>query len=1301
LISESCFFSALARWRQAALSMWGHPHLAVRWSERPQRARRINGRRLAIILSVASALHAQQIPPVHLTAERDHQRIMELLHIKLLRRGPDGDPKSPNAANVDESKVRSYVLPDPLQLNDGKQITTAAQWWTERRPQIVEDFDREVYGRVPVHTPKVTWEIKSTKREMAGDVPVLTKELIGHVDNSAYPAVRVDIQLTLSTPANAKGPVPVVLEFSLSPEVLAGLVKRFPQLQPTGPTWQQQLAAKGWGSANLIATSIQADNGENLTQGIIGLTNHGQPRKLDDWGALRAWAWGASRALDYFETDKDVDAKHVGIEGLSRYGKAALVTMAYDPRFAIGFIASSGAGGAKILRRNFGEQVENLASSSEYHWFAGNFLKYAGPLTVDDLPVDAHELIALCAPRPVFISSGSQQVEGGWVDAKGMFLGAVGAGPVYRLLGKKDLGTTELPPIETVLISGELAFRQHTDGHTAGPNWPTFLTFASRYFPSEETAKGMSAEESPPSDAASLHLTSDDVLETHGLSILLFHNSYHPVFGDQKMSGMEIILHDQRIATNGDVRLSPTPAQWDPIPEFHERTHGPDPNSIDASCTYPKHNLSYHIELRPEAGGLRASVQLDYPLPADLVGKAGFNLEFLPTAYFGKSYILDDGGGIFSRHPDGPMQKTNGPVEPLPLATGRSIVLSPEDPLTRVSISSDDGPLMLFDGRNQAQNGWFVVRTLIPADKTKDVIVWHIHANVIPDWRRIPVVGYNQVGYTPDRTKIAVIELDPLFEPPRTARVLRLLPSGEYKEAFSGEVKPWGKWMRYNYAHFDFSAVREPGIYIIEFAGRRTGPFRIAKNIYDGIWQPSLETYLAVQMDHVKVREAYRIWHGVSHLDDARQAPVNYTHFDGYAQGPTTDSPFSPGQHIPGLNSGGWYDAGDYDLRTQTQAQVITDLVLSFERFGLNADDTTVDEKARYVEMRKPDGIPDAIQQIEHGVILLLAQYRIFGHAIPGIIEPTLEEYTHLGDAASQTDGRIYSAKLGRLETDGNYSGVPDDRWAFTTHTTPLNYDAIASLAAASRVLGPYNSGMAAECLQVAERVWQEEHQRPPTLFHSFNTTGTDLEIGETRAAVELLLATEGGEIYRKRLTELLPVIDERFAFLGGLAVRAMPFMNVDFKNALASSVRAFKTKLDTTLTQNPYGVPISTGTWGGSGQVAGFAVNMYFLHEAFPDLIEPDYTLRGLDYLLGTHPVSNVSLVSTVGTNSKLIGYGNNRADYTFIPGGMVPGVTILKPDFPELTNSWPFFWYENEYVVDAATAFILTASAANALVH
>jgi hypothetical protein len=400
-----------------------------------------------------------------------------------VRPGPSGNPQAPNAANSDESRVPPYTLPDPLVLKNGQRVASAEEWWRARRPEIVEDFDREVYGRVPANVPGVKWEVASTTREMNGEYPVIVKKLVGRVDNSADPAIDVNIDLTLATPADAKGPVPVIMEFGFS--FPAGARPPAPpaggRAAPAGPTWQQQLLAKGWGYAILVPTSYQADNGAGLTQGIIGLTNRGQPRKPDDWGALRAWAWGASRALDYFETDSAVDAKRVGIEGLSRYGKAALVTMAYEPRFAVGFIGSSGAGGAKILRRVFGEQVENLAGSGEYHWFAGNFIRYAGPLTPNDLPVDAHELIAMAAPRPVFISVGSPAVEGNWVDGRGTFLAGVAAGPVYRLLGKKDLGATMMPPMETGLLDGEIAFRQHSGGHTTGPNWPAFITWASRY----------------------------------------------------------------------------------------------------------------------------------------------------------------------------------------------------------------------------------------------------------------------------------------------------------------------------------------------------------------------------------------------------------------------------------------------------------------------------------------------------------------------------------------------------------------------------------------------------------------------------------------------------------------------------------------------------------------------------------------------------------------------------------------------------------------------------------------------------
>ena len=428
-----------------------------------------------------SSADSLRLDSINKATQRDYKGMLQALNITATRPGPSGNPQAPNAANADEAKASPYTtLPDPLLLQNGEKVTDANTWWNNRRPEIAAAFDKEIYGRTPTHTPKVNWEVVSTTQEMNGSFPVITKKLVGHVDNSSWPAIKVDIQMTLTTPANATGAVPVMIEFGFI--FPPGFNPPRDTSRNAPPSWQQQLLAKGWGYAILIPTSYQADNGAGLTQGIIGLVNKGQPRKPDDWGALKAWAWGASRALDYLESDKAVDAKRVGIEGLSRYGKAALVAMAYEPRFAIGFIGSSGAGGAKILRRVFGEQVENLASSGGYHWFAGNFIRYAGPLTPNDLPVDAHELIALCAPRPVFISVGSPKVEGTWIDAKGMFLAAVHAGPVYRLLGKKDIGSADMPEQETGLLNGDVAFRQHSGGHTTGPNWPFFIEFADRYF---------------------------------------------------------------------------------------------------------------------------------------------------------------------------------------------------------------------------------------------------------------------------------------------------------------------------------------------------------------------------------------------------------------------------------------------------------------------------------------------------------------------------------------------------------------------------------------------------------------------------------------------------------------------------------------------------------------------------------------------------------------------------------------------------------------------------------------------------
>lgn len=432
---------------------------------------------LGVLFStLLSAQFSQQYrDSINRLSNADHQLMMQKLGISQLRQGPSGNPEAPNSAIFDETKVQPYFLPNPLVFNSGEKVTTPQQW-ENRRTEIFELFDREIYGRLPQNIPGVTWEIISIKDTMDGDFPLTIKHLKGIVDNSSYPEIEVEIDLIVGTPTKIQHPVPLIMEFGFNWPAGFGRNQNEDEL-----TWKQQLLQKGWGYAIIVPVSVQADNGAGLRQGVIGLVNEGEPRKPDDWGALRAWSWGASRAVDYFETDNEVDETRIGIEGLSRYGKAALVAMAYEPRIAIGFIGSSGAGGAKILHRVFGEQVENLASSAEYHWFAGNFIKYAGPLTQEDLPVDAHQLIALCAPRPVFISSGSATVEGQWVDAKGMFLGGAMAGPVYELLGKKSMRTMLFPPQET-LVDGEVAFRQHEGGHTNKPNWPWFIRFAERYF---------------------------------------------------------------------------------------------------------------------------------------------------------------------------------------------------------------------------------------------------------------------------------------------------------------------------------------------------------------------------------------------------------------------------------------------------------------------------------------------------------------------------------------------------------------------------------------------------------------------------------------------------------------------------------------------------------------------------------------------------------------------------------------------------------------------------------------------------
>ena len=606
-----------------------------------------------------------------------------------------------------------------------------------------------------------------------------------------------------------------------------------------------------------------------------------------------------------------------------------------------------------------------------------------------------------------------------------------------------------------------------------------------------------------------MKVTDKNYLDTQGFSVFLYDSTYHPVFVDQKNTAMEMILHGQRIATNGDVRLMPTPEQWDLVATLKGRDADKANNRLTADLAFPTFDFSYTLEVAAEPGGVRVSINLDKPLPEKLAGRAGFNLEFLPSIYMGKAYLVDGSkAGIFPRTPDDPMvkvlplpdepkkayyledwDKAKGYTQPLPFAEGKSITLGVDDALARVNVKSDTADLMLFDGRNRAQNGWFVLRSLIPSGKTTGAIVWHIRPDVIPNWTRPPMIAHSQVGYAPDFSKVAVLELDPKYAGPKTAKVLRLMEDGTYKQAFEGPITAATPWLRYVYSKFDFTPVKDPGLYVIEYADQRTAPFPISKDAYANIWQDSLDHHLAEQMDHVSVREGYRVWHGASHLDDGRMAPVVGEQFDGWNQATATDGKYKGGDHIPGMNVGGWYDAGDFDLEEPAQLSVIQSLALAYREFDLKYDELTVDEAAREVEMHRPDGVPDTVQQVKHGALLILAQFHNIGHAIRGTHEPDLRQYTHLGDGASKTDGRIYDPKLGPNEVKGDYSGKPDDRWIFTTNNPFFQWNAIAALAAAADVLKGWDDALAKDCLETAIKAWNEEKAHP-TLFPSGGGVG-------------------------------------------------------------------------------------------------------------------------------------------------------------------------------------------------------------------
>jgi endoglucanase len=810
-----------------------------------------------------------------------------------------------------------------------------------------------------------------------------------------------------------------------------------------------------------------------------------------------------------------------------------------------------------------------------------------------------------------------------------------------------------------------------------------------------------------------------EYFESPGINVLVFSNQYNGFFFDEKTAGIELIHHGVRTATGGAVRLSPTPEQWDKIPAMSERKVDRKNNSIEVKLRYNDYDFDSKVTVTANDDGVIIRVSLDKPLPEKLIGNAGFNLEFLPSAYFEKTYLADGKPGILPLHPS-----SNSEVRPLsekipqfngystfddrgrneflvpePLAKCKTLILAPEDPERYVKIQSSTNDLMLYDGRLLAQNGWFVVRSLIPANKAGTVVEWYVEPNTIPNWKRKPVIGFSQVGYHPAQNKVAVIELDKNDTPLKTATLYQVTPEGRFLEKLTADVKPWGRFLRYDYVTFDFTSVKDSGLYFIKYGDQQTDAFPIGTHVYNDVWHPTLDVWFPVQMDHMLVREAYRIWHGAPFLDDALQAPVNIRHFDGYWMDSTTHTKYKPLEHIPGLDVGGWFDAGDFDIETGHHCTTIMSFVDSWENFHLKRDETFVDQKTRFVETHRPDGKPDILEQIEHGTLQLVAQFKNIGFAVRGINFPHLYEYHHLGDASTITDNKLYNPNLKPYETDGLTSGTLDDRWVFTPRFPSLNYSATAALAAASRALKDYNKQLSDEALAIAENAWDRERKEPPPAFGGrmpwfFNNA-------ECIAALQLYITTKD-EQYSKRFNELIwPQLDSGLERNVMTAVKAVPYMTQEYKSKLEKYVLKYKENIEKLSQQNPYGVPIGTRGWAGDYELINWSIANYYLNKAFPNIIGREYVYRGLTYLFGCHPYSNISFVADVGTHSKRRTYGNNRADFSFIAGGVVPGVLLLKPDFLENKEDWPFLWAENECVIDICAAYIFLSNAANDLVN
>ena len=812
-----------------------------------------------------------------------------------------------------------------------------------------------------------------------------------------------------------------------------------------------------------------------------------------------------------------------------------------------------------------------------------------------------------------------------------------------------------------------------------------------------------------------LKLNDLEYFETQGVNVLVYNNLFTGGFNDEKNAGIELIHHGVRTSQGGAVRLSNTPEQWDLVPIISNRKVNRVSKTIEATLRYEDYDFDSRVVVTAKGKSVEISVYLDKPVPKVLEGGAGFNLEFLPSQYWQKAYSMDGRYNRFPRYVAGntitrpnsekPKQfkgyntsddrGTGKWIDPLPLETGRTFLLAPDDPSRLVKITSQDTDLMLFDGRMLAQNGWFVVRSLLPAGKTGKVLTWTIEPNAINGWIREPNIGFSQVGYLPSQPKVAVIELDKKDKPLAVSSLYKIGNDGKTIKVFTGSIASWGNYYKYHYVKFDFSSVKAPGIYYIQYGNFKTNDFLIQNDVYDKITDATSDVWIPIHMDHMFVNEAYRVWHGEPFKEGYRQAPPNTDHFDLHAQGPSTDTKYKALELIPGLNVGGFFDAGDFDIETGSNINVVQNFVRTWEYFKPLRDQTFVDQKQRYVDLHRPDGTPDVLQFIEHGTLNLVAQAEIVGHMTQTLSNAVLDNYHHLGDAASITDGLPYNAKLGPYEIapDGRSSGVRDDLWAFTSRNPALDLNAAAMFAAASRALKGYNDDLSARALQQSKRLLKESTEllanRPQD---SLGRRGRS----DIATNLQLYIST-GEKQYADQFQQLLwPALDRNVTIVLLTALDAIPHMDTSFKEKLRPYVVKFKEYINNLEKDNPYGVPIALGNWAGSGDVVSFGTTICFASKYFPDIIDASHAFKAANWLYGCHPYHNYSLVATVGaTRPKAVFYGNNRADFSFIPGNVAPGLLFRKPDHFENYDDWPFFWGQNEGTIGGNTSYLIFGSA------